>query len=401
MAVAGPSRRARARVPGRAARSELGSINRSPGDPARNVDWMLVTAVVGIAALGVVAIYSASRVKNISNALDPFIYAQRQVVFLIIGAAVMAGVMAVDYHALKERATLLYGASLGGLVLVLMLGGVTGSARLSFDLGPINIQPAEATKLTALVMLAAYLSEVRGDELPYHSFLTGLLITAPAVGLVILQPDLGSASVIVAMTMGVLLVAGAKLRHMLLVSSLGLATAIAAVTSGLVERYQVQRFTAFLNQNYSGSDDALRDLVNQGRYAKQAVATGGLSGKGFLEAPLTNGKFIPVQHTDFVFSAVAEQFGLLGAGLLIGLFAWLLWRIWRIANLAKDALGTYLCAGVFTMVAWHAFQNIGMTMGIMPITGIPLPLVSYGGSSTVAFMAMFGLVESVHMRRWR
>jgi rod shape determining protein RodA len=380
-------------------RSELGSLSSSPGDPARNVDWMLIAGVVGISALGVVAIYSASRVKNLSNSLDPFVYAQRQVAFLILGAVVMAAVMAIDYHTLKERANVIYGLTLGALVLVLMLGAVTGSARLSFDLGPVNIQPAEAAKVTTLIMLASYLSEVRQEELPYPSFLTALLIAAPPVGLIVLQPDLGSASVLVAMTMGVLLIAGAKLRHIALVTSLGVATAIAAVTSGAVERYQVQRLTAFLNQN--STDDRLRDLVNQGRYAKQAVATGGLSGKGFLEAPLTNGRFIPVQHTDFVFSAIAEQFGMLGAGLLLALFAWVLLRIWRIAHLAKDMLGTYLCAGVFTMLVWHAFQNIGMTMGIMPITGIPLPLVSYGGSSTVAFMAMFGLVESVHMRRWR
>jgi rod shape determining protein RodA len=167
----------------------------------------------------------------------------------------------------------------------------------------------------------------------------------------------------------------------------------------VVDRYQLRRIEALLNQN--STDDDLQNLVLQVRYAKRAVATGGWFGKGYLEAPLTTGRFIPVQQSDFIFSAIAEQWGMVGGGAVLLLYGVVLFRIWRTAHLAKDMLGTYLCAGAFSMLLWHVFQNVGMTMGIMPVTGIPLPFVSYGGSSLVAFAIMIGLVQSVHMRRMR
>ena len=145
----------------------------------------------------------------------------------------------------------------------------------------------------------------------------------------------------------------------------------------------------------------LQQLILQVRFAKRAVSTGGFFGKGYLSGPLTNGSFIPVQSTDFIFSAIGEQFGMLGGGIVLGLFGVVLWRIYRTAQLCQDRLGTLLCAGVFTIILWQAFQNLGMTMGITPVSGVPLPFVSYGGSHTVAFAIMIGLVQSVHMRRFR
>jgi rod shape determining protein RodA len=173
----------------------------------------------------------------------------------------------------------------------------------------------------------------------------------------------------------------------------------ALIGSGFVKDYQVKRLTAFVQQNTA--DATTRDLVQQVTNSKRAISIGGLTGKGFGNGPLTNGRYIPVQWTDFVFSAWAEQFGLLGCVALLLLYAALLFRIWRIARLARDDLGLYICAGAMTMIIWHVFENVGMTLGIMPVTGIPLPLVSYGGSSTVAFLAMMGLVQNVHMRRMR
>ena len=177
------------------------------------------------------------------------------------------------------------------------------------------------------------------------------------------------------------------------------AIAFTGVLSGAVRSYQLRRITAFLQQNSESSE--LQNLVTQVRFAKRAVATGGFFGKGYLEGPLTNGRFIPVQSTDFVFSALGEQFGMLGCATVLGLFAVVLWRIYRIARLSNDRLGLLVCAGVFTMVLWQSFQNIGMTMGITPVSGVPLPFLSYGGSHTVAFAMMIGLVQSVHMRRFR
>ena len=300
---------------------------------------------------------------------------------------------------LRERAYFLYGLSVIALLLVLSVGALRGGARLSFDLGPISFQPAEFAKPAVLVALAAFFSDDRDEVMSYSRFITGLLMVGVPIALIIVQPDLGSAFVLIVGALAVLVMAGARIRYLLLISFLTIATVAAAVVAGIVDRYQLRRIDAFLNQNSADAD--LQRFVFQVRYAKRAVATGGWFGKGYLNAPLTNGKFIPVQQSDFIFSAIAEQFGMLGGGIVLGLFGLLLFRIWRVGHLSKDAFGSYICAGIFGVVLWHVFQNVGMTMGIMPVTGVPLPFVSYGGSSLIAFAIMIGLVESVHMRRLR
>ena len=336
-------------------RTDLGNVRRSNSEPMRNIDWILMLATLGIAAVGLLAIYSTSRPFLLYRGFDPYTYTQRQVIFLVIGAFVMAAVMSIDYGELKERAAGLYLLTILTLLAVLILGtGPAGSgANAWFDLGPILVQPSEFAKVTVLVLIAGYLADERTGQLTYARF----------------------------------------------ISVLALATIGALIGSGFVKEYQVQRLTAFTVQNTE--NEQLKDLVQQVRNSKRAIATGGLSGKGYLNGPLTNGRFIPVQWTDFVFSGIAEQFGLIGTITLLMLYFFVLFRIWRIARLARDDFGLYICVGAMTMIAWHVFENIGMTMGIMPVTGIPLPLVSYGGSSTIATLAMIGLVQNVHMRRMR
>jgi rod shape determining protein RodA len=357
--------------------------------------------ILGLVVVGLPTVYSTSYrfLQTRANPLDPFLYTQRQVIFLIVGAALMALVMAFDYQWWRERATVLYGATVFGLVLVLGLARTTGGARLAFDLGPISIQPAEFGKVATLLLLAGYLADERAERVSYSRFLGGLMIVGVPMTLVVIQPDLGSASVYVAMAMGVLLVAGAQFRHILLISALSAATVAAAVLTGLVERYQLRRLVAFVNQ--SSDDKELQDLIQQVKQAKRAFGNGGLWGQGWLDGPLTNNRSIPVQWADFPTTAIAEQFGMIGVAVLLGLYAIVLMRIWRAAHLSRDMLGTYICAGVFSVLLWHVFENVGMSLGIMPVTGIPLPLVSYGGSSAVSFLLMFGLVQSVHMRRFR
>ncbi|MFN8020085.1 MAG: FtsW/RodA/SpoVE family cell cycle protein [Acidimicrobiales bacterium] len=376
--------------------SGLGNIKASPSDPSRNIDWFLLLIQAALATIGCFVIYSASRTKQ----PDPFTYVTRQVVFLIAAVIAMVVVMSIDYETLRERSRFFYGVTIMLLVLVNVAGTVSGGARLSFDLGPLRLQPAEFAKASVLLALAAYLAEERSDEVSYPRFLGGLIMVGVPSALVIVQPDLGSASVLVVMAMGVLLVAGAKLKYIALITAMSVATVVAAVISGIVNRYQLRRIEAFFNQD--SKDEALRDFIYQPRNAIRAIATGGITGKGWLQGPLTNAKNdIPVQWADFPFSAVGEQFGLLGCALVIGLFALLLLRIWRIAHLSKDMLGTYLCAGVFVMILWQVFQNVAMTLGIMPVTGLPMPFISYGGSSLIAFCMMLGLVQNVHMRRYR
>lgn len=379
--------------------SGLGNIKSSPSAPSRNIDYVLLFAQGALSVIGLFVIYSASHTKF----SDPFLFVTRQEVFLIAAVLVMVVVMSFDYEWWKDHARFLYGFTLMLLTLIALMNllKVRGNETvLSFDLGPLNLQPAEFAKFTTLLMVASYLSEDRSDELPYHRFIVGLMIVGAPTALIIIQPDLGSASVLIAMVMGIMLVAGAKLRYIFMITVLSVATVAAAVVTGIVNEYQLRRFTAFFNQD--SRDPDLADVLYQGRNAIRALATGGVTGKGWLEGPITNAKRdIPVQWADFPFSAVGEQFGLIGCAVIIGLYALMLLRIWRIAHLSRDLLGTYLCVGVFAMLLWQVFQNIAMTIGVMPITGLPLPFISYGGSGVVTFFALMGLVQNVHMRRYR
>jgi len=379
--------------------SGLGNIKRGFADPGRNIDWVLMAAVGALSVIGLFLIFSATRPRLISNGLDPYQFVQRQVAFLIFAIIVMAVVMWVDYVQLRGSAQALYAVTMFLLVMVLVVGGVKGGARLSFDIGPIAVQPSEIAKVTTLLMLAGFLADADIDKVSYERLIQSLFIVGAPAFLVLIEPDLGSASVLVACAMGVLLVAGAELRYVAFITGMGIVSAVAGVLSGVVKTYQLRRITAFLQQNSDNAD--LQNLVTQVRFAKRAVATGGFFGQGYLQGPLTNGRFIPVQSTDFVFSALGEQFGMVGCTAVLALFAVVLWRVFRIARMATERLGTLICAGVFTMILWQSFQNIGMTMGITPVSGVPLPFLSYGGSHTVAFAMMIGLVQSVHMRRFR
>ncbi len=382
--------------------SGLGNIRSSPSAPSRNVDWVLMLAVAALSVIGLAVIYTASRTKFAPGAAAPygFVFVTRQEIFLIAAVISMIVVMSFDYDWWKDRSRFLYGVTIMLLVLVILIGAVSGGANLSFDLGPLNVQPAELAKFTVLLVAAAYLSDDRSDDLAYHRFIVGLLLVGVPATLIIIQPDLGSASVLIAMVMGLTLVAGAKARYIFMITVLSAATVGAAMLTGLVNEYQLRRFTAFFNQG--SNDPALRDYVYQGRNAIRALATGGITGKGWLQGPITRARSdIPVQWADLPFSAVGEEFGLVGAAVVIALYVVVLMRIWRIAHLSRDLLGTYLCVGVFTMLLWQVFQNIAMTVGIMPITGLPLPFISYGGSGVVMFFALIGLVQNVHMRRYR
>ncbi len=373
--------------------SGLGNIRASPAAPGRNIDWVLLTAQGALTVIGCFIVYSATRTRT----TDPYQFVTRQVIFAIAAVLALVIVMAIDYEWLKHQARRLY------VLMVIVLAalaaintvGSADDAVLAIEIGPIQLQPAEFAKFAVLLALCAYLSDERADAVSYPRFMGSLIIVGLPAGLILLQPDLGTASVIAAMAMGVLLVAGAKARYIFVVSLLSLATVGATLISGLVNQYQLDRVRVFFDE----SNPALANLTFQSTNALRAVGTGGLFGKGWLQGPLTNGRDIPVLWADFPFAAVGEQFGMFGCAMLLLLFAVVLVRIWRIAHLSKDLLGTYLCAGVFTMLLWQVFQNIGMTLKIMPVTGLPMPFISYGGSGLITWFALLGLVQSVHMRR--
>ena len=366
-------------------------------DPVRNIDWILMTAVIAQAVIGLFIVFSTTHLRLIDQNFDPFVYTQRQVIFVIFGAATMAAVMALGHDWFRSQATLLYGGTILLLVLVLVGGAVTGGARLAFDLGPISLQPAEFAKPVILVLIAGYIADAQPESLDWHHFVMSLYIMLVPAGLMLLQPDLGSASVVIAGVAGMMYVANAKRRYLALVFGLSVVTVAATILAFPRLRYQLRRFDAWLNQDSFRED--LQNIVLQVRFAKRAVSTGGFFGKGYLEGPLTNGKYIPVQFTDFPFSAIGEQFGMIGGGVVIALFVVILWRIWRIAQMSRNRYGMLLATGVFAMLTFQIFQNVGMTLGLTPVSGLPLPFISYGGSHLLSSAILIGLVQSIHMRR--
>jgi rod shape determining protein RodA len=225
-----------------------------------------------------------------------------------------------------------------------------------------------------------------------------MVVGAPAL-LTLVQPDMGSASMLAVLAMGVMLVAGAKPKYIALITLLSLVSVAAAFVTRIVNEYQIERLRVFLDPDTINPE--LQDAAFQVRNSIRAVGNGGMFGQGWLQGPLTAEGYIPVMWADFPFAAVAEEFGFVGGAALLSIFALAAFRIWRIMMLSRDLFGTYLCAGVCSMLLFQVFQNVGMTVGIMPVTGLPLPFISYGGSGQLTWFIMFGLVQSVHMRRMR
>ncbi len=377
----------------------------SYADPIRNIDWILIAVVALQSIIGLFTVFSTTHLRLFSRDFDPYFYTQRQAGYIIAAAAVAAIVMALGHEWFRTQVGVLYGGLMLLLVLVLVYGAVRGGARLSFNVPfvPFSLQPAEIVKPVILILIASYFSEASDSKIDWHHFVMSLYIVGAPVALILLQPDLGSATVVVAGVVGILLVAGARRRYLLMITGLSIATMGTVLVNGFIGTYQLGRFPSYVQQIYHIKSwlqlDSSTAVALQVRFAKRAVSTGGFFGKGYLDGPLTNGEYIPVQFTDFPFSAIAEQFGMLGGGVVIALFAVMLWRVWRIAQMARDRFSFYLTCGVFTLMTFTIFQNIGMTLGLTPVSGLPLPFVSYGGSHTVAMGIMVGLVQSVHMRR--
>jgi len=358
----------------------------------RGVDAVLVVAVIGLAVIGLFAIFSAT--PSVPD-LDPGRYLKRQVMFLAVGLVVLMVAASFDYRLLKVYAGIAYVSSLALLVLVRTPLGtsVRGSQRW-FELFGFQLAPSELAKLALIAMLAAFLSEVRGELTLQDVFRASALAAIPAV-LVFLQPDLGTSIVFAAILFGILIVAGARARYLAILAFTAIVLIFAGFQVGLVKEYQVERLRAFLDP--ANVDQNSRYNRDQ---AEIAIGSGGLLGVGYLQGTQTNLDFVPEQHTDFVFTVVGEEFGFVGAAGLLALYGLVLWRAFRIAMLSRDPFGTYLAAGIASMLALQMFVNIGMNIGIMPITGIPLPFVSYGGSSLLLNCASIGLLVNVHMRRF-
>jgi rod shape determining protein RodA len=368
--------------------------SRLESSPLRHLDLVLVGSVLAINALGLLMIYSATR-NGLGGATGPTYYLKRQLAFVVIGIAIMAAAILIDYRRMREWAPAIYVVTIVMLALVMTpLGSSTLGSQARFSLGPIAIQPSEFAKFAVILIVGAYCAVHRGDLGGRH-LMTVLAIVAPSLGLVMLQPDLGTALVIGTIVLAILAVAGAKGRHLAVLALVGITGTVVAVNVGVLKPYQVDRLTAFLDQN----GDQQRTTYNL-EQSKTAIGNGGVTGQGLFKGSQTSLGHVPEQHTDFIFTAVGEELGFVGAGLLLALFGIVVWRSWRTAALSNDFFGTLLCVGVVAMLAFQIFENVGMTMGIMPITGLPLPFMSYGGSSALVSFACVGLVANVSMRRF-
>ena len=361
------------------------------------LDWVLMAAVAGLLVLGTLLVWSATSTRVDLTGGDPAAYLRKQLVNIAIGVVLLVMVLATDHRWVRILAPVVYLGSVVGLVLVLTNGVTINGSRSWIQLGGLSIQPAEFAKLAVVIGMALVVAE-RSEgrsrrSVDWVDVVLMLLIAGVPAVLILLQPDLGTMLVLSATVFGVLAASGAPRRWLALLAGAGVTTAVLAVSLGMLEDYQVDRFLAFTNPDLDP-----RGAGYNTEQARIAVGNGGLVGQGLFDGSQTRSGFVPEQHTDFVFTVAGEELGLLGAGLLIALLAVVIWRALVIASRAEDVFGRIAAAGIACWLGFQAFQNIGMCLGIMPVTGVPLPLVSYGGSSMFAVLLAVGLLQNIHLR---
>jgi rod shape determining protein RodA len=355
---------------------------------SRDLDWTLLALTLVICILGIVQIYSATLDTVWREAW------WKQLLWVTVGLVLLYLTTRVDYHALLEQVPLLYVVSLGTLLAVLVVGReVFGSRRWIPLVGGFTLQVSEFAKLVIVLLVARYLSELRSDRLETRDLLKlGALVGFPMV-LVMKQPDLGTALTYAPILAAGLFFAGLRWRHVVVICLLMVVTPPAGWM--FLKDYQKARLVTFLDP---GRDP--RGSGYQVIQSKIAVGSGGMWGKGVTHGSQTQLRFLPVPHTDFIFSAFAEEHGFVGVVVVLGLYFLLLMQIVQNAQTAPDRAGTYICMGVCALLLFHILVNVGMLVGRMPITGIPLPLMSYGGSSVLTVFLMLGLVNNVRLRRF-
>lgn len=386
-------------TPVRIGRSDAGLRDRAlvRDSVLRRLDWVLALAVVCLIGLGALLVWSATRQRMLDADLDPQTFLKRHLVNAVIGLAIASVAALVDSRVLHSYAPFVYVGSCLGLVAVLSpLGSTINGAHSWIVLGAgFQVQPSEFAKVALVLGLATLLADRRDRERTPRSVdvLLALALAAPPIALIMLQPDLGTVLVLVVLVLGVLVISGAPLRWIAGLLVAGVVVSIGAVQGGVLDDYQVDRFAAFTNPDLDP-----RGAGYNTAQARIAIGSGGLFGKGLFEGTQTRGRFIPEQQTDFVFTVAGEELGLAGGVTLLTLLGIALWRGLRIASRAADPFGQLVAAGVVSWFAFQSFVNVGMTLGIMPVTGLPLPFVSYGGSAMFANLAAIGLLQNVHLR---
>ena len=349
----------------------------------RSMDFMLLLVSLALSGFGILAVYVAGT--------DPGeAYATNQAIGFVAGFLGAIPLAIIDYRVWHRFLRPIYGLAIVMLLAVTLMGATANGATSWLDVGPIRVQPSEFAKPLMIVVLAGFFAEKAVGE--HGVFLKALgIISVPGL-LVLVQPDLGTATVFGAVFLIMAYVAGARLIQLGGLVVVTIVSAVLAVKAGILEEYQVARLTSFMNPEDAGT------AGYQVAQSKMAIGSGGITGKGLDATTLANLGFLPEDHTDFIFSNLAERFGFVGSVARIFLFFFLIWRILHVATTSRDRFGVLIAVGIGTMFLFHVLVNVGMTMGIMPVTGIPLPFISYGRSSLVVSVMSLGLLQSIAMR---
>ena len=359
-------------------------------------DPFLSAAVAGLLIIGTLLVYAATRDWYSANGLDPEYYLKRHVINIVIGLALAWGTTIIDYRLLRAYTPFIWGFGVLGLILVLIpgVGSEINGAKAWIRLpAGFQIQPAEIAKISIIIGISMLLSERthNSDEPSTNDILKALAVAALPILLILRQPDMGTVFIISASVVTILAVSGAPTRWVVGLILLAVIGGFVATKTGVISDYQVNRLQSFVNPNADTQGTGY-----QLRQARITVGSGGLIGTGLFDGPQTNGRFVPEQQTDFIFTVAGEELGFVGCSVIILLLLTILMRAFGIARRSTDPYGTLVCTGVIAWFAFQIFENIGMTLGLMPMTGVPLPFLSYGGSSMFANLIGIGLLQNVH-----
>ena len=375
-------------------RSRTDSIRRN----LAGFDKSLTIATAALLLIGTLLVWAATRSWFASQGLDPQYYLKRHVLNIVIGLLLAYGTTMIDYRLLRAYTPIVWGVGVLGLIAVLIpgLGSTVNGARawISFP-GGFQVQPAELAKISIIVGIAMLLAEKRDvDANPTdRDVIKALGLSAIPVLLILLQPDLGTVAIISAAILAMIGVSGAPSRWVIGLLLVALLGGFAAVKVGAVSDYQVKRLQAFVDPTADPQQSGY-----QLRQSRITIGSGGFLGRGLFNGPQTNGRFVPEQQTDFIFTVAGEELGFLGAGFILFCFFVIFLRAFAIARRTTDLFGRLVCVGVIAWFAFQTFENVGMCMGLVPMTGVPLPFISYGGSSMFANLVGFGLLQNVHVR---
>jgi len=361
-------------------------------------DRWLTLAVAGLLSFGTLLVWAATKNWFASQHLDPQYYLKRHVVNIVIGLFLAYGTTLVDYRLLRAYTPIVWGLGVLGLIAVLLpgVGSTVNGAKAWISLpGGFQIQPAELAKISIILGISMLLAERNGtgSDPSDRDVLRSLAISSVPIALIMLQPDLGTTLIISASIVIMVAVSGAPTRWVIGLVLLAALGGFVAVKAGVVSEYQIKRLQSFVDPNADPQQSGY-----QLRQARITIGSGGLVGKGLFHGPQTNGRFVPEQQTDFIFTVAGEETGFAGSGLILLLFGLFFWRAFLIAQRTDDLFGRLVCVGVIAWFALQTFENIGMSMGLMPMTGVPLPFISYGGSSMFANLVGFGLLQNIHVR---